>query len=118
MPRPYKIGALLAIAAYFAVLSSPIWSLGYPIPQPKPCQVYWDSKAVGKAVSKYPGMIRYSAGPHQALVMIKPPKGMEPMAPFVIRFFHDAKGCFAEQRLMSRAALPYALLLASRQGDA
>lgn len=118
MSLRYWVATALAICAYLLILCAPVWSLGYPLPQPKQCQTYWDSREAARIVASFPGMIRYSAGPNQALVMIKPPAGMERYAPFVIRYFHDDKGCFLAQRLLNRAALPYALLLASRQDDA
>ena len=118
MPRPYKIGALLAIAAYFAVLSSPIWSLGYPIPQPKPCQVYWDSVKAQKKVAAAPNVLKYAAGPNDVIALLKPPEGMEHLGPYVFRFSHDERGCVVSKLYVGQAALPYALLLASRQGDA
>ena len=85
----------LPIAAIWLCLSSlPAFSLGFPIPQEKPCLLYWNSKVWHEKIAKDPRTQAYLASPHEIIARDKSGNGT--------LITHDKKGCLVIQRLSRR----------------
>lgn len=68
------------------ILSSPSCALGYPIPQPKGCPVFWDSKQALNVAKNHPfSSGRYFADHDQVIFGTKDGGAVMPT--------HDRKGC-------------------------
>lgn len=66
-------GLALCAGLFALALCNPVWALPrdlvYPIPQEKPCQVYWDSAAAHKMARENPNVIGYMADKHVVLAL-------------------------------------------------
>lgn len=83
-------------AGLFALaLCNPVWALPrdlpYPIPQEKPCQVYWDSAAPHRLARHHPAVVAHLADKHMVIALLKDGTG--------IMDTHTAKGCRVLHRL-------------------
>lgn len=85
MTRFHWFGLVLCAGLFAFVLCPAAWALGYPIPQEKPCQTYWDSARSHRLAKHHPAVVSYIADPHMVIAILKDGSG--------IMDTHDAKGC-------------------------
>jgi nucleoside 2-deoxyribosyltransferase len=78
-------GVLAGAALFSLALCNPIWALGYPIPQEKPCLAYWDSAKAHKYVREHAQVYGYVATSHEVLARYKDGTG--------VWITHTEKGC-------------------------
>lgn len=81
------------IAAFMAVFlcANSAWSLGFPIPQPKPCKVYFDGAFWHKQIANDPRTLAYIATPDFIIAKSKQGPG--------VLIKPSAKGCLIIERL-------------------
>ena len=107
---------LSAVAFVAAMMPLAANALGYPIPQPKPCAHYWDSAKAQRLVASKADVVAYLAWPREVIALVRPPKGLEPGGPYVLRLWPSDKGCAMAKLYTGRQALGFASLFA-RQGE-
>lgn len=84
------------------------FALSYPVPQPKPCKVYWDGPKIHKFIADHPDTVRYVATSHWIVVQHKDKVMRVNGKAFHIKLasYHsyDEKGCYVFQQYTGRDA--------------
>lgn len=93
-------------------------ALGFPIPQPKPCKIYWDGPAVHKVVASTPGVERYIATPEMVIEYIvgtvQTHVGQRKVE--IVRVHsHTDKGCYQVQTYQGNDVGPWLKLLTDQE---